>query len=227
MALRLEPAAGADPAGARRRWVVTVTLAEAIGYLAPALTGILTARAGWSERAAALAIVAAGFVEGFALGTGQARAFPFRVRRLRYALLTGVAAMVVWAIVLAMMVVAPMLPRGAAISVGLTAGVIALATIGSAQWIELQDRVPHAHRWVGWTALAWLLALPLSFAPGPLVDEATPLAVHVVLWGAGGLLMAFVMALVTWQGVRRLCWPRDDSDVHSAHGSARSAFVLR
>lgn len=206
---------------------MTVTLAEATGYLAPALTGILTARAGWPERSAALAVVAAGFVEGFVLGSGQARAFPFPVRRLSYALLTGAAAMVVWAIVMALMVVTPVLPPAAAISLGLVAGLVALAAIGSAQWIELHPHVEHAHRWIGWTALAWLLALPLSFAPGPFVDETTPLAQHVVLWAAGGLLMAFVMALVTWQGVRRLCWPRDDSDVPSAHGSARSAFVLR
>ena len=37
---------------------------------------------------------------------------------------------------------------------------------------------------------------------------------------------AFVMAVVTWQGVRRLSSTPPRSDVPSAHGSARPAFVL-
>jgi hypothetical protein len=58
--------------------------------------------------------------------------------------------------------------------------------------------------------LAWIVALPLSFTPAPFVDEATPLAPQVVLWGSAGLLMAHVMALITWQGARRM-FPRDMS----------------
>jgi hypothetical protein len=40
------------------------------------------------------------------------------------------------------------------------------------------------------------------------VDETTPLAAHFALWGCGGMLMALVMALVTWQGARRLASSR-------------------
>ena len=76
--------------------------------------------------------------------------------------------------------------------------------IGGLQWLELRVHVRRAAGWVAWTALAWTLALPLSFLPSPLVDEHTALPVHFVLWGTSGLAMAFVMALVTWQGARRL-----------------------
>jgi hypothetical protein len=188
----------------RRRWLIAVTAAETIGYLAPALTGIFATRAGWTDGERAIAVTAAGFVEGFALGAGQAWAFPIPVRRMRFALLTSLGAGLVWAMVMSMMLFAASLPLPLAIGAGALAGLVGLASIGTAQWIELRHHTARARGWIAWTALAWIVALPLSFAPGPLVDETTPLASHVVLWGCGGLLMAFAMALVTWQGVRRL-----------------------
>lgn len=189
----------------RHRWVIAVTAAEAAGYLAPALAGILSARAG---EPSAIAIVAAGLVEGLALGAGQAWALPFRVRRRRYALLTSLGAGAVWAGVMAMMRIGGALPPALAAIIGAAAGALALAAIGAAQWLELRRHAARAWRWIAWTALAWAIALPLSFAPSPFVDESTPLAAHVALWGAGGLLMAYAMALVTWRGVRQLASSR-------------------
>lgn len=185
---------------ARTRWLFTVTAAETLGYLAPALTGILTTRAGWSQQATSVAVVAAGCVEGFALGFGQASALPVPVRRARFALLTAAGAGTVWATVMSMMLLGPTLLLAAlAIPIGLFA-------IGVAQWLELRHHTLRAWPWIGWTAVAWIAALPLSLLPGPLVDERTPLVAHVLLWGLGGALMAFVMSMITWQGVRRLRW---------------------
>lgn len=56
----------------------------------------------------------------------------------------------------------------------------------------------------GWSTVAWLLAFPFSFAPGPFVDESTPFVPQLTFWTIGGLVMAVVMALVTWRGVRTL-----------------------
>jgi hypothetical protein len=194
------------PGQMRERWVIAVTLAETIGYLAPAVTGIFVTRAGWPGDERAIALTAAGLVEGLALGSGQAWAFPLRLRRLRFALLTAVGAGLVWATVMSMMLLAsgPSLPLPLAVGLGVLAALLGLGAIGSAQWLELRHHTPRAGTWIAWTALAWSLALPLSFAPGPLVDASTPPMTQVVLWSGGGLLMALVMALVTWQGVRRL-----------------------
>jgi hypothetical protein len=185
----------------RHRWVIAVTGAEAAGFLAPALAGILMARGG---EVRALPLIAAGLVEGLALGAGQAWAFPLRVRRLRYALLTAAGAGAVWACVAAAMWLGGALPPALAVIAGAAAAVIGLAAIGAAQWLELRHHAPRAWRWIAWTALAWAIALPLAFTPGPLVDESTPLASHVALWGSGGLLMAYVMSIITYCGVRRL-----------------------
>lgn len=182
----------------RHRWILTVTAAETIGYLAPTLTGVLTAKAGIEDERQSVAIVAAGFIEGLMLGAGQAWALPVAVRRGRYALLTSLGAGLVWASVMTMMSVGPRPMLIAAVAI------VGLGAIGTMQWLELRHQAEHAWSWIPWTALAWTVALPLSFSPAPLVDESTPLPSHLVLWGCGGALMAYVMSLVTWQGAKRL-----------------------
>jgi hypothetical protein len=53
-----------------------------------------------------------------------------------------------------------------------------------------------------------LVALPFSFSPGPFVDETTPFGPQLALWTLGGVLMAVVMALITWLGVREISFDR-------------------
>lgn len=187
----------------RYRWVVAVTLAETLGYFAPACVGVIATARHLSEPVQASLVVAAGFVEGFLLGSGQALVLPFPIGKLRYALFTSIGAGIVWASVMAM---TTMFGRGLSpvlmVLLGLVVGVIGLFAIGTMQWLVLRHYAPKAGRWIFWTAFAWVLALPLSFTPAPFVDETTPLAPNLVLWSCGGLLMALVMALVTWQGVR-------------------------
>jgi hypothetical protein len=190
----------------RHRWIISVTIAETVGYLAPACTAIIATKAGLDAGWRSVVIAAAGLVEGLALGIGQATAFPLPLRRLRYAVLTSLAAGVVWLSIMSTMLLAEnqAIPPSLVAVAGMSAGLIGLAAIGGAQWIELRHHAKRAHRWIAWSALAWLLALPLSFAPGPFVDESTPFLSNIALWATGGMLMAYVMALVTWQGVRRL-----------------------
>lgn len=190
----------------RHRWVILVTLAETVGFLVPACAGIIATRAGVGGVTRAGLVIGAGLIEGLALGAGQAPAFPLPVRKTPYSLLTAVGAGVVWSSVMVLMLVvrSGAVPVPVVVLAGALTAVVGLAAIGSLQWIELRHHARRAHRWIPWTALAWTLALPFSFAPGPFVDESTPLGAHIALWGCGGLLMAFVMALVTWQGVRRL-----------------------
>ncbi len=194
----------------RCQWVVAVTLGESIGYLGPTLVGVLSYGA-IDDVGRIFAMAAAGLWEGLCLGAAQAWALPLDVNRRRFAGLTAVAASLVWASVMTMMVLMSASDEapGPAATVGLlVAGCAALLSIGGAQWLELRHRHDQARSWVLWTGLAWLLALPLSFLPSPLVDEATPLPSHLGLWGSAGVLMAYVMALTTWQGVRRLATVR-------------------
>jgi hypothetical protein len=76
----------------RQRWVVRVTLAESIGYLAPTLAGVFSVRWSTDQRPPAWVLIAAGCLEGLCLGYGQASALPWKVSRWRYSMLTGIAA---------------------------------------------------------------------------------------------------------------------------------------
>lgn len=158
-------------------------------------------------------LCAAGAVEGLLLGLGQALAWPVRLNVRRYALLTSVGAALAWASIMGVVQLGsvPSVPAPVVAVCGVLAGLIALASVGCAQWLELRRRVARAHRFIGWTALAWLVALPISFAPSPFVDETTPLGWVVALWSASGLLMAFVMALITWKGVGSILSDSDHS----------------
>lgn len=183
-----------------------VTLCEALGYLAPTTAGIALARNPASTGLVIAVMAAAGAIEGAMLGLGQALGMPFAVPRARYVAATAGGAALVWTLVMAIQQFAERggaWGAGAGIVAGL-AGVTALVAIGGAQWLVLRRVRTGAAPWIAWTALAWALALPLSFVPGPLVDERSPLAVNLVVWPAGGILMAYVMAWVTWPGARRL-----------------------
>ncbi len=193
----------------RHRWLVAVTACEAVGYLAPSISGVLSAKAGLGAWPQAALLVAAGAFEGQLLGAGQARAFPFAVRKARYATATSLAAAFVWACVMtAMLLGASDVPVAVFVVAAVIAGPLSLVAIGFAQWRVLRETVRPSAAWIAWTALAWAAALPLSFAPGPFVDASTPVVVHLVLWSSGGLLMAWVMALITWQGVRQVSGAR-------------------
>ena len=127
------------------------------------------------------------------------------VDRRRYALLTSLAAGGVWAAVMSTRLLIDVdVPVALLVVAFIVVGVFGLGAIGGAQWLELRRHAPRAWPWIGWTALAWVVGLPLSFAPGPFVDESTPLFAHVGLWGSGGIMMAYVMSLITWRGVRAL-----------------------
>lgn len=191
----------------RHRWIVVVTSAETLGFLVPVSAGLLSAAVGLEGASRWLLLVGAGCVEGALLGLGQTQVLELPLRRGRYALLTALGAALVWALMMGGMTLGPSLeglPTPVAIGAGLLAAVIGLSAIGAAQWLELRRHAARAGRWIAWTALAWAVALPLSFLPGPLVDERTPIWANLVLWASAGVLMAYVMANLTWFGVRAL-----------------------
>lgn len=190
--------------GLKHRWWLTVSAAETIGFLVPVGVGLLTARAGWGPGAQAAALVAAGCAEGVCLGTGQASAMPVPIDRRRFVGLTALAAGLAWGVAMGLVALGEVASPPVVLGVGLVAGLAVLAGMGGLQWLELGRRAAGAWRWVGFTALAWSLALPWSFAPSPFVDETTPVAAHAVLWACGGWLMASTMAVVTWHGARSL-----------------------
>ncbi|GAA4542213.1 hypothetical protein [Pseudonocardia xishanensis] len=175
------------------RWFALVTAGEFLGFVAPAAVGALSTS--WPMAATAPALLAAGAVEGSALGWAQARAFALPgLPVARFVLATAAGAVAAYAPALV-----PMAREGRVpLPLLVVGGLVLLLTIGTAQWLVLRSVVPHCGWWVATTAGAWMAGL-LAFtavAP-PLWQPGQPLWLRVAIGVLGGLVMAAVVAALT------------------------------
>jgi len=191
------------------RWFRNVTFGECVGFAVPASVGAFTAHA--SNAATVPALVAAGAVEGALLGWFQARVLRDVLTGLpvaRWVGVTAAAAAFAWLVGLLPAITGGWLsglPPVVLIPLAGAGGVALLASIGTAQWTVLRDRVPDAGRWVWGTALSWLAALGVFVAVSTSLWQPGQAVVTVVLIGVlGGLLMAATVAALTGVLVVRL-----------------------
>jgi hypothetical protein len=188
------------------RWVLVVTLGEALGFTVPAAVGAAVTTAGWGSWATFVALVLAGSVEGVLLGTAQAdclyRWGVLPVRRW-WIVATSVAAAVAWSL--------GMLPSTlgglrwnaeTAVLVGI--GALILTSIPLAQYFVLRDRLRRAALWIPINMVAWLAGIAWTLAPSPLVDQSTPVQSLILIYGIAGLCMAATVAIITGLGITRL-----------------------
>lgn len=195
-----------------RRWVGLVTLGEAAGFLVPASAGVLSFGIGTSPPATHALLVVAGAGEGALLGIAQAIALTrssVPVAAGRWVAATAAAAAVAWAFGMTPVTVGAFEPgrfepTAASIAVVALGALSLLAAIPVAQWVVLRDVLPRAWRWIPLTMLALALGLVATALPSPVVNERTPVVVLMLLYGAAGLLMALVVAVVTGFGLCRM-----------------------
>ena len=178
------------------RWILFVTLGESTGFALAAAVAIGATAADLPDPVRYVLLIAGGAVEGILLGSSQVLAVPRpRPMGAAWVLATGAAAAIAWAIGMlpsllsldiTQPLVAVLVPVGA---------VLILGSIPTAQWVAL--RRPLTARWIPVNMGAWAIAIVWTFAPSPIVDETTPIAVTVVLYVAAGLLMAATVAALT------------------------------
>ena len=195
--------------GLLSRWFWFTTIGELAGFLAPAVVGVVTAS--WSPWVAVPSVVAAGFIEGLVLGAAQATAFAAalpRLRRRRFALNTAVAAALAYVVGLGPSTWASRvgeLPIWVVSALGAVGGVVLLAPIGFAQWLELRRLRPNSTWWIASTALGWLVGLVVFLlVASPLWHEGQPTAEAVLVGLIAGAVMAISVALVTGVAAVRL-----------------------
>jgi hypothetical protein len=186
-----------------RRWIVIVTIAEALGFAvatAAAMVAILVVAPGVPGL---VVTVLGGAVEGALLGTGQWLAMGARRPPAhRWILATVAGAVVAWTL--------GMLPSTLGIDVTIwwvlvlvaLGGVALLASIPVAQWLAL--RRAGTARWVPVNMASWAIAILWTFAPSPFIDEHSPIALVVTLYVIAGILMAFTIAALTARTAARL-----------------------
>ena len=194
------------------RWVLVVTLGEAIGFTVPAAVGVAVTAASWGPFPTVGAMVLAGSVEGALLGLAQADClYRWRVLpvRRRWVVATSIGAAVAWSL--------GMLPS---ILGGLnwTAGTVVAAAIGAlillsslplAQCVVLRDHVRPSVRWIPINMAAWLAGIVWTLLPSPWVDQSTSTGALIFIYGIAGLCMAATVAVITGLGMIRLLRPLD------------------
>lgn len=192
------------------RWVALCAAAEAVGMSAAAAASraghTLADRPGpWGGAGVALAVVvAAGLVEGAALGSVQAWSLGrwlSSLQRGRYALVTLAVAGLGWAGASAPAVLSgdgggsgPPLPLVLAGAAGL--GLVMGPVLGSAQAVVLRGATSHPWRWIGANTVAWPPAMVLIFLGATAPEEDWPVA-RLLLDGAlTGLVAGAVLGAV-------------------------------
>jgi hypothetical protein len=189
-----------------RIWITRVALAEAVGFAVVAAVGASLVAAQAPASVVYPSVIAAGAIEGLALGAGQYGAMRHR-RPPRAAWLgaTAGAAAVAWSL--------GMLPSTIGLDIETPANwvligfgaVVLLASIPVAQWLVLRGTGRRdATAWVPVTMGAWALAMLWTAAPSPFIDERSPLILVLALYLIAGALMAVTVAAVTAPLARRL-----------------------
>jgi hypothetical protein len=158
------------------RWVLVVTLGEAVGFTVSAAVGLAVTGATWGPLPTLVAMVLAGSVEGALLGAAQADClYRWRVLPVRrwWIVATSVGAVVAWSL--------GMLPStlgglnwtsSTAVVVGV-GGLILLTFLPLAQYFVLRDHVRRAALWIPINIAAWLVGIAWTLAPSPFVDQST------------------------------------------------------
>lgn len=204
--------------GARRglwgRWALATTLGELVGFLAPALAGVLVTRAVAPMGGAAAplltfgVLVAAGSLEGAALGFAQSRVLREAVPTIAWQRWTGATALagvVAWVLGMLPNTLADLLGLGLGALLALWAVVAPglLLTIGVAQWLVLRRHLPRAALWIPANALGWTLGVGATFLGATLITETMPPALAVAIGVASGVAMGMVVGVITgWALVR-------------------------
>jgi hypothetical protein len=207
------------------RWVLLVTLAEAVGFTVPTAVGTVVTRASWGPVATLIALVLAGSVEGALLGTAQAdclyRWGILPVRR-QWVAATGLGAAVAWSLgMLASTLGGLTWTAVTAVVVGI-GGLMLLTSLPLAQCFVLRDHVRRAVRWIPINIAAWLLGIAWTLAPSPWVDESTPTTALILIYGTAGLCMAATVAVVTGIGIIRLLPPPTEITADAERSLSRS-----
>ena len=188
-----------------RRWIVSVTLAEAAGFAIPAAAGGILNLLAAPPGVVYPAMVLAGSCEGALLGFGQSIGFGRAVPRWTWVLATAAGAAVAWSI--------GMLPGslggidfGSPWAIVFTAvlGCLLLLSIPTLQWSVLRRHGPQAAFWIPVNAGAWAAGILWTLAPSPFIDERTPAPVVFSVYVVAGLLMAATVAVLTGFAARRI-----------------------
>jgi hypothetical protein len=188
-----------------RRWLVSVTLAEAAGFAIPAIVGGILSLLAAPAGVVYPAMVLAGACEGALLGFGQSIGFGSAVPRWAWMLATAAGAAAAWSM--------GMLPSSLGgidfgspwvIILAAVLGCVLLLSIPTLQWLVLRRKGLRTAFWIPVNAGAWAAGILWTLAPSPFIDETTPVPALFGVYLLAGLLMAATVAALTGFAARRI-----------------------
>ena len=201
------------------RWVLVVTLGEAVGFTVPAAVGVAVTGS-WGPLATLVAIVLAGSVEGAMLGAAQADClYRWQVLPVRrwWIAATSVGAAVAWSLGMLPSTFNLRWTAATAVAAGV-GGLMLLTSLPSVQYLVLRDHVRRPALWIPINIAAWLLGIAWTLAPSPVVDQSTPAGALILIYGVAGFCMAATVAVVTGVGIIRLLQSPVELDDRSQQG---------
>jgi hypothetical protein len=185
--------------GLRWRWTIAFVLGELVGFVPPALTGVTLAALGVSDAALVAGLVAAGMLEGIAIGVAQAYVLgdvlPLLQRR-DWVLATAGGAALAWLAGMGGVALVQASGPGAWAVVG-PAMVAGLFAMGILQWRVLRRHLPRSSRWVWVTSGAWLVGVMIPVAALSVVPDGWPPAARVVVAVGAAVAMGATVGLLT------------------------------
>jgi hypothetical protein len=149
------------------RWVLVVTLGEAVGFSVPAAVGVAVTSASWGPLPRWLPLVLAGSVEGAVLGGAQADClYRWRVLPARrwWVVATSVGAAVAWSIGMLRSTFDLRWTAEKAVVAGV-GGLMLLTFLPLAQYFVLRGHARRAALWIPINIAAWLLGIAWTLAP--------------------------------------------------------------
>ena len=186
-----------------RKWLVSVSLGETLGFAIPALTAGLAFALGAPQLGITAAAVVAGAGEGAVLGWSQGRVLRGFLPAIDAGLwvwATAAGALVAWALGWTTPSVADLFPDlgpEVLIPLSVVTGSGLLLSLSVAQWLVLRRATDRAGWWIPWNVVSWLLAVPVVFVAMALVPEDAGAAVFAGVGVLSGLAMALIAAAAT------------------------------
>jgi hypothetical protein len=171
------------------RWVLLVTLGEAVGFSVPAAVGVAVTAASWGPLATVLAMVLAGSVEGALLGIAQADClYRWRVLpvRRRWVVATSIGAAVAWSLGMLPSILGGLNWTAGTIIAAAIGALILLSSLPLAQYVVLRDHVRPSARWIPINMAAWLVGIVWTLLPSPWFDQSTSTGALIFTYGIAG-----------------------------------------
>lgn len=186
----------------RWRWTAAFVVGELVGFLPPALVGVLLVTMEVSDLIIVLGLTAAGVLEGVALGVAQSgpiRSVWPQIERSSWVKATAMSAGLAWLVGMggSSLVANDSVPVPLAVGLFAVIGPFAMLSMGYLQWLVLRSVVPNSGRWVPVTSGAWLIGVAIPVVALSVIPDGWPSGAHIVVAVTAAVAMGLVVGALT------------------------------